>query len=1558
MEISCPSINAILDLYNSHMFTGGLSSKRGERYEEWWAAWQLLRLVKGRVRSVRWESLGTEETGLDLTLGSETGELEGQQCKINNSRAPWTIAQLASRDVLGYMERFLKEGPTHRYTFISNMQASDMKRLTELARMSGSWLAFDSRLTTDTESSTAWKALIKQSNRSDANDEVLYELLTRAYFAVHDEGHTGRTLVLELADEIVAADPQTTVTRLIDFAHDHLTREIYPETVRSFLKSSSLPLRNYAGTARLLTCTQTVQEEYISSVRDPLIGGTLLPRDEVPRLLEKVMATHGPRIHCVHGRAGLGKSSVLYGLICQLTEKDIPFLPLRFDTHPPRDNPRLYGERVGLPGSPVRCLADWAVGRRCVLILDQLDALRWTPQHEPSAVPVFRRLINEVMQSGDNMHVVVACRTFDLRHDTHISLWRQAPELKDAVSELEVGELSEAVTEKVVTAGGVDWSQLTHSQRRLLRQPNLISLWLQVRVTAPARLTFRTASDLLSAFWETKSLQLTQAGVTAADLKSTVQKLVTWLDKHGRLSAPPSILNGFSVVAKALRSAGVLDHNTADLRFVHQSYFDYQLAVMAQSQLRQKGGLQAWLKTNDEQSLLRRGQLRFLLSLIRDEEPDNYLAALEHLILDETVRFHLRHLALQFLGDLPEPIAAEFDFVMSLIAKPGWRDVAASQVLFGRAAWAKLLIERGRMEEWLGSSEPAHVNLGAYVARSVVEHEDCADALASLLIRLAHAAPERRNMIAGILPWSLDKESADMFELRLILIEAGCFRDGHLHYSKQLASSHPDRMIRLFSLELSRQPKERSVPDDWQAKHSDWPWWVPHHIAENLEVAVKERPLKFWQESLPVFLKRAAHPEPLRWNDQQCYTPDALWHESVTSHRLGGNVPLPRLLAKAGTEAISSGELQLDSILNCLGGSEARIVQQANLTLLLELPVEYADQVVDWLIGDWRRFSLGKIERDGRWRLAHAAITRFAPHCSPGRFSSLERMILSLSPEWEWESAKFMIQHYSGTKYQYHSNPVGLLQHALLPALPEGRMASSTKERQRQLQQKFGAPASKIDADHEPKGGFVSSPIRGRAGRLSDGAWIRLLSGPLKRSDPHGWVIKGGRPVEASPEMFATDLREQAKADPTRFGRLALRLPGGISSCYWPAILDGMQQTQPGQEHHIGWRPAPADLCNSVIEKLGYRSDRSVAKAVCWTISARSDVPWSSEVIRVLLEYAVSHSDPEADEEWYVHDDTRIDHQALNSVRGSAARAMARLLYDVPGLFPQFQSAIEQLCVDPAPGVRGAAVGLLTPVLNIDRDWAVERFLNIDPGPQGEVYLSNSVDHFLCNTLWSHHARFVELFERAASSSDPGVAKFGISWITVTWLYFDTMEVQFKRFANGTTEQRASVAEVLARQLGREKVTAKCAEWLPMFFNDPDKAVRTSSTHFSYTRDFDPITHRDTLIKFIQSPAFFSERSRLVMALEEHRGSLEPLKDVLFAMSDRTAVGPTEADDIDATDAWYDLGKVAELLLKLYGDVERSPEQAAIRTGCLNRWDNQLRKKPQAYHSILQALES
>ena len=200
--------------------------------------------------------------------------------------------------------------------------------------------------------------------------------------------------------------------------------------------------------ATLPTKIRELQARFDRSYRDLLIQNKILGRPESADIVAKLLDTNGPRLMLIHGPGGCGKTGIMFEVVSKLRDLSIPCLPLRLDRDKPADSPNKYGEALeDLPASPSACLAAVADGKPPrSLILDQLDAIRWTAANSANAWDTCERVIEESLRNR-NVRVMVVSRTFDAEEDPQIKAWKNREQ--NRVSRGKVGDLDEPTLERV-----------------------------------------------------------------------------------------------------------------------------------------------------------------------------------------------------------------------------------------------------------------------------------------------------------------------------------------------------------------------------------------------------------------------------------------------------------------------------------------------------------------------------------------------------------------------------------------------------------------------------------------------------------------------------------------------------------------------------------------------------------------------------------------------------------------------------------------------------------------------------------------------------------------------------------------------------------------------------------------------------------------------------------------------------------------------------------------------------------------------------------------------------
>ena len=402
---------------------GGRADKYGNEYENQQLAWLLLELIKEEVSSVTVEPFGAFHDSVEYTAERPDGIRDYYQCKSSNAgQNSWSVANLKSHDVFSRIREIMDSDPCARYHFLSPLSFRELDELCKRARTNESaeeWVEY--QLTNETiRKAFQGCAEAFGLNQKEAKDrERLRSLLARCYFEQIPFTETETRRLEFCANEVFTGDAHSV----------RILLENYVNSVGKYgVKITAKEIADACEKAGFRLCStldyKTVSDRINTLNRDywpefPWIKGTPLPRKASKEALHEIEAG---RSVILHGKAGVGKSGCLQEIINSLKEKDILYLSVKLDKWVLQNSAEQFGKDLGLPQSPIRALSHLAGGKSCVLILDQLDALRWTSPYSGLALDVCKEMISQAEtvngHMGEKLSIVFASRTFDLEQDS------------------------------------------------------------------------------------------------------------------------------------------------------------------------------------------------------------------------------------------------------------------------------------------------------------------------------------------------------------------------------------------------------------------------------------------------------------------------------------------------------------------------------------------------------------------------------------------------------------------------------------------------------------------------------------------------------------------------------------------------------------------------------------------------------------------------------------------------------------------------------------------------------------------------------------------------------------------------------------------------------------------------------------------------------------------------------------------------------------------------------------------------------------------------------------
>jgi hypothetical protein len=1542
---------------------GGYAEKLGNRYEGRWGVRQLLRLLSEELVTVTIEPLGDDEHGVDLWIERRDGSRQGQQCKHHDK--PWTLADLSARGVLRAACFQLDRDPSYEFALISPSTSPALGPLCESARQSSGdaeqfyelqvqAISEDRRL-----AYRQFCGYLGLGPENHANRALAYGYLRRMFIECWPDSATAREDLLGLANVLVVGDPATVLAVLAGFVQDNLRMPITAPAVWHNLKSHGLQPRHLPNDTRILPAVEELRQQFADSIKDDLIAGAVIPRKETSTVLE---ALRDGAVVVLHGSPGRGKSGVLYELIQRFRDEKWVYLPVRLDRQEPRNTPRQFGQDLGLPESPVKCLEAVAGPQRSVLVLDQLDAIRWTSRHSLNALEVCKSLVREVKSLrdlGKRIGVVLACRTYDLDNDPSIKAWLAAENAGERKPvRIEVAPLDEQVVADVVQRQGHAFSSLSKRQKGILQSPQHLAMWVRL-VQSGGAPDFQNRVELMRDYWESRVRELKRHDVSVDDANSLLGTLVYYMESNGSVSAPRSLVANPEVLA-ALRACGLLQFSGGQITFSHQSYLDFQIATRVVRQIHGEGGtVRGWLGDCERQSLFRREQLRQALVLLHDDLPHQFPAIVRDLLENPEglaeIRFHLKHLVLETVGQFDIPDPGLLGYMKTLAEKEAWREHVLGTVFLAHPPFVGWLIESGTVARWLSS--PDSQQPACWMLRSV--SDQMPDVVADALTLYGRSDDEEQRACAlGCLCWRMHDDSERMFELRLELARHGTFRD-----FVEWESLPPLRALLFLEAILSSWTADgvsQAADGGGSKRVSRCESWTPRDC-EVLERAARSLPERAWDLVMPHVCRLAP---------SEASEPYALeqWLDGDRHDIRQGMECIPhgllRLAVQAGRELATRDGTAFWARTAELHLHPSPVVQYVLMETYAALPPGCADAALQWLLDDRSRLAIGTGAAEPEWMPAARLIEALSPHCDDATFRLLEESITHYHAPNERRAAEFWL---ASCKHGCIGDFWGRAQHFLLPALCQRRRSDATEGLIGVLERKFcGYPKGSFCRAGQSHFGVVGSTLpTGVPERMSDNAWLALVANKDIPDDGgcRGWM--NGHWEESSVLQFSRDLENVAARSPERFARLALRFPEDVNAHYKAAILSGCQQSEPKvvpEAEKALWRPASTTLLAEVLERFGKDDDRSYATGLCRLIQRRASEAWPDEAIDRLVDCATSNPDPVVGNVGGGFDATEATVEnlltnALNAVRGAAALAMGSLLWHHPELLARFSETIAKLVRDPHPAVRVAGVEACCPVLRIDKDQAIEWFCEACNGDLRVAASPEAVEFFNCG-ITTHHARLAPLVLAMLRSSFVEVAMEGAKEVAARWLFHDYFSEELTTcLRDGTVPQRKGVGNVAACFVTKPEYFSRCAGILDALMDDPELEVRRQvGAAFNRPEVLGTPDGVDLACRFVSSRAFDDNPTTLIHGLESYAGNLLPFKEVVFSMS-RQFVGPLHAASRDpSSGVMWDLSRFLPMVMRLYEQATDRQDLDVVNR-CLDAWDAMFEKRVGIVHELAKAMD-
>ena len=1440
--------------------TGGEADKFGNRYEDLWTVDAVLDLIDGEYAALTVEAIGDEAAGVEFFRTDHSGTREYHSIKRQQSQGNWTIRGLTpkepqERSILGDLLK--KIHPDARGVFSSGTSATELEDLVERARVSGSFEQFQRRLGGNARLSARFRDRVVPICGDD--ELAAYDGLQRLCVRTTNEPELMRRVEYRIRKTFSMAGGEPLAPRMVrlliaDLVKDKLGEPRTAESLLADLKEHRILRSRLGGDRTVGDRMQQLNRAYLRDVSALLINGTEIVRQESSSVLRTLVEDR--KSVMLEGTAGGGKTGVLAQVVERLEAQGVPCLAVRLDRLTEDDlTAQALGTNRGLPESPTTTLGGFAGDRPSVLCIDQLDALSFVSARQQWAWDTFNALLDEA-RTYPNMRVLFSCRSFDLEQDARL---RALVGNQDEVERIRVGLLDEETVLSAVKSSGVAAPLLSKEQLQVLSTP--LHLYLFLEASHYEKTDFTAPGDLFDAFWRRKERAVNgRLGAQLPGWDPAIAALCDVLSERESLVAPEYSLDGHGETLDAMASEAVASIQDGNVRFFHESFFDY---AFARTFLRAGKDLVDWLVLG-EQPLFRRSQVRQVLAFLRGREGPNsqrYLRTVERLLDDDGVRFHIKRLVLDWLGDLPDPTRDEWLIVEGLERELGdhvWNTVRNS------VHWFDVLDDLNRWDSWLNADD-AHIDW-AVTLLSMPEVLDARSGrVASLIGGYRGGSDKWQDRLWWVARRGNGFASEDMQDLVIGLIEDGTVDDTGpgaatnrdlWQFLSQLTRKAPAFTARVLGAWFDRQI-ERASELGRDDPFNGEPQLVNHSqiSGQAIQECAKQAAHELVRELLP----RLVHLEQ-RVPQRYIGSPSMLG---------GPDQQIREVLAQAMCDLAEQDPKALDSIVSVATGNETKWTKWMSAAVLRAWstnPDFYADRAVGFLLEDPDRrlnvgydFAIG--QADILAAVSRTAIAAVSSDCSDASFTELESAIVDFTPDWEWKARR-----------------VGRTRLALLRALDQGRITEATRKHMRELERKFpdaqerGAP----EPPDEHAFAWVAPPVPREARSLMSNAdWLSAMTkypaaGPTRRDDE----LVGGS------EELARELEEAVRAAPGRFAALVDCMDGSFAPVYFEAILTGLSRVKGSAA-----RPGTLEQVCFVVRRIKELGVGVRGWEIAQAIGALAEEDPPDHVIEMLCRVALEDPSPESD-------DSSWDPitQAINSGRGAAAVALTRLLFADRGRWGSLKPTVEVLATDPVLAVRSVAVECLTAVLDSDREDALLLFERLVEGADS-ILGTDHVERFIHYAVFRDYSRVRSILHGMLASSSTPTLEVAARRIVVAALWGDAEEAREdeESVLRAGDDARAAATQVYAANLSDESIGAQCETRLRPMFDDQSEAVRRAAATCWGNLTPDQIASRGALISaFAHSQAFIDSGAGFL--LDQLEKAQVPLPMEVCVLAERAVV--------------------------------------------------------------------
>ncbi len=1186
----------------------------------------------------------------------------------------------------------------------------------------------------------------------------------------------------------------------------------------------------------------------------------------------------------LHGKAGRGKSGITINLINYLIQENIPYLAIKLDKNTPDKNADIWSKELGLPCNIAECLDYISRDTKGVLILDQLDALRWTKANSKTALDVCYEIINKIELINTNrenkISIVFVCRTYDLVNDNSIkSIFEKYNNSENLVwNKIQVDELSEEETANVI---GDDFWKLNNKTRNVLRILSNLYIWQQIKdsISLDEVNNCFTTAKLIEKWWEDIKNKGNRLNFDMTELEQCKNELVTRFEKSTKTEISKRRISISSEIMDFLISHNFIVNNNDKISFSHQSILDYLFAQKMESEY--INGLTVEEIIGKNQTPVRRFQLQLLMQMLLEENTEEFIDFGEKLIYSNLIRVSFKFVFYEILNDITSTDENINEFILNNCEN----QAIIKNVLLNNSIWIILLMKKGVLDEWVkDDSKIDYVTVMLYNLSKKYN-----DDKAEFLIRNIDIMLEKNIKMDLIFGNDITEDSNDLFEFRMKVYNQNhkIISDFYFDINQIFIKNYKRAVVLLkFLLQNDINVKELDLikcKDIFSINNNIYD--CEYIVSEIINIIPNNTEVNYWE-----LYKWSSSRNIYENFERSVIEMLKICSKNLVEHN-------PNVFIKTFKNYFGKGSLLHNEII---------------LFCLQYATEEYSDKIISYICSDFNKNVFDYTSStNNRLCYVKEIIRTHSKSCSLECFNKLEHLIYYYKSPTMYENAKRIYEynknHWENLLWGYHGN----FQYELLSELDPNRVSKKTSEFIKVLNRKF--TQNYFYKKEKSQGVFgTSSPVKSK--KLSDKAWLKILSSNKILIDGNSRHFENNS-TDNSLYQFGRDFKECVIKEPARFIKLFLENYQKVREDFIYYLVLGLSLVDDFTDIEFNDLECLIQICIVPYSE-------KIFSGILGIISKNTSENWSSNIVSMLIDTALKNTDEFEGYEYTTNNDKYINYiqtRSINHVKSDSIYCIAKLLSKHNELFEKSKSIVTKNIADSDVAIKYSVFELLRMIYKIDEEYSISNMIMMfkdDILITGAFYADNVI---LC-LVEEYDLKSVILDMYASEHTE--LREIGIRLITMLYLKYNYFDDIIKNPKNIEHEDNRTIIYVAIENLNNYKYNEKCKEILLLYQN---KKFDMEFSRLFYDKKIDIKRDKDFICSLNQTGE--KTLAGLKEYLIENALSVLDFSEIIISMCEKNILN---------NQAIYYRNDMSVLLFMLYDEANGKKQYVEIAKKCLD----------------------